>query len=127
MLDHPKGIIFVYGPSSYFTYYTVTSDSCLWALYQRPKVGVTEWSDSRHLTSAEEEARKNELSEDLNDWPEFVKDAVSNTGELIFLKICDRKVLPPEKWYSAKGRVCVLGDAAHPITPHNGQGANQAL
>lgn len=32
---------------------------------------------------------------------------------------------PIEKWY--KGRCILIGDAAHPSTPHMGQGGNQGL
>lgn len=127
MLDHPNTIMFIYGPSSYFTLYPIAPNSCLWALYQRLKVGVPAWPDTRVLTPEDETARKRELLEDLKDWPELVKDAVGTSGELTYLKICDRPVLESEKWYSVNGRCVLLGDAAHPITPHSGQGANQAL
>jgi len=127
MLDHLNTIMFIYGPSSYFTYYPITSNSCLWALYQRPRVGTVEWPEIRFLTPEVQEARIKELLGDLKDWPKVVKDAVRNSGGITYLKVCDRKVLEPEQWYSAKGRCVLLGDAAHPLTPHSGQGANQAL
>jgi salicylate hydroxylase len=127
MLDRPNTIMFIYGPSSYYTYYPVTSTSCLWALYQRPKNGAVESLSSRRLTSKEQEARRQELLQDLKGWPEFVTDTVYNSSEILYLKVCDRKVLQPEQWYSDGGRCVLLGDAAHPLTPHSGQGANQAL
>jgi salicylate hydroxylase len=127
MLDHPNTIMFIYGPSSYYTYYPVTPTSCLWALYQRPKNRAVEWPNSRHLTSEEQEARRKELLQELKGWPDFVTDAVSDSSEILYLRVCDRMVLQPEQWYSAKGRCVLLGDAAHPLTPHSGQGANQAL
>nr|L7WR46.1 RecName: Full=FAD-dependent monooxygenase notI'; AltName: Full=Notoamide biosynthesis cluster protein I' [Aspergillus versicolor]AGC83580.1 FAD monooxygenase [Aspergillus versicolor] len=34
---------------------------------------------------------------------------------------------PLNKWVSRKGRMIVLGDAAHPFLPHAGQGANQGI
>jgi 2-polyprenyl-6-methoxyphenol hydroxylase-like FAD-dependent oxidoreductase len=55
-----------------------------------------------------------ELLGDLKDWPKVVKDAVRNSGDITYLKVCDRNVLEPEQWYSAKGRCVLLGDAAHP-------------
>jgi salicylate hydroxylase len=127
MLDHLNTIMFIYGPSSYFTYYPITFNSCLWALYQRPKVGTVEWPENRFLTPEVQEARMKELLEDLKDWPKAVKDTVGNSVDITYLKVLDRKVLEPEQWYSAKGRCVLLGDAAHPFTPHSGQGANQAL
>jgi 2-polyprenyl-6-methoxyphenol hydroxylase-like FAD-dependent oxidoreductase len=127
MFDHPNTIMFIYGPSSYFTYYPIAIDRCLWALYQRPKVGVPEWPETRLFTPEDERVRREELLEDLKDWPELVKHAVSTSREVVYLKICDKKVLESEKWYSSNGRCVLLGDAAHPLTPHSGQGANQAL
>jgi salicylate hydroxylase len=76
---------------------------------------------------AQQEVRRKELLEDLKQWPEVVRDVVRDSGDIIYLKVCDRKVLPAEHWYSSKGRCVLLGDAAHPLTPHSGQGANQAL
>lgn len=126
MLDHLNTIMFIYGPS-YFTYYPITFNSCLWALYQRPKVGTVEWPENRFLTPEVKEARMKELLEDLKDWPKAFKDTVGNSVDITYLKVLDRKVLEQEQGYSAKGRCVLLGDAAHPFTPHSGHGANQAL
>jgi salicylate hydroxylase len=127
MLKNATGIKFIYGPSAYVTYYPISSMSCLWALYQRPKSGPASWPDIRFLTPEVQEERRKELMEDLKDWPEFLKDAVNTSEEIIYLRLCDRPILPPEQWVSVKGRCVLLGDAAHPLTPHSGQGANQAL
>lgn len=34
---------------------------------------------------------------------------------------------PLKRWVSNKGRIIVLGDAAHPFLPHSGQGTNQGI
>ena len=39
----------------------------------------------------------------------------------------DREALDSENWVSIGGRCVLVGDAAHPTSPHLGQGANQAL
>jgi 2-polyprenyl-6-methoxyphenol hydroxylase-like FAD-dependent oxidoreductase len=44
--------------------------------------------------------------------------------------LIDHKMLwrdPVQKWVSPKGRICLVGDAAHPHLPTSGTGAAQAL
>jgi 2-polyprenyl-6-methoxyphenol hydroxylase-like FAD-dependent oxidoreductase len=65
------------------------------------------------------------LSERLRDWHDPIPAVVAATpGEaLTRLPIHDRP--PAREW--GRGRVTLLGDAAHPMTPNLGQGAAQAL
>jgi 2-polyprenyl-6-methoxyphenol hydroxylase-like FAD-dependent oxidoreductase len=69
--------------------------------------------------------RKAKLLEDFGGWPEPVATAIDATPEeeIVGLPIFDRK--PVQSW--GRGRVTLLGDAAHPMTTNTSQGGNQAI
>lgn len=71
------------------------------------------------------ESNRQELRDLFKDWHPLVKDLIAATPEEAILHnpIYDRK--PLKSW--SVGRVTLLGDAAHPMTPNMGQGACQAL
>lgn len=75
---------------------------------------------------AEDEAgRKREVLDLLRGWYEPTRAAVEATegSKILRNDIYDRD--PLERW--GAGRVTLLGDAAHPMTPNLGQGACQAI
>jgi 2-polyprenyl-6-methoxyphenol hydroxylase-like FAD-dependent oxidoreductase len=71
------------------------------------------------------ELRKEMLLDRYRGWPFGLPDAIAATAEGGILQndLVDRK---PARRY-ARGRVVLVGDAAHPTTPNLGQGANMAV
>jgi 2-polyprenyl-6-methoxyphenol hydroxylase-like FAD-dependent oxidoreductase len=71
------------------------------------------------------DGRKARLLEKFRGWPEPIPTAVQATPEeqIVGLPVFDRK--PVGSW--GRGRVTLLGDAAHPMTTNTSQGGNQAI
>lgn len=52
-----------------------------------------------------------------------IRDIITESNDIFAYPIFDMPAL--EKWY--EGKVCLIGDAAHAVSPHTGQGASLAL
>lgn len=86
------------------------------------------WFATKNAPEGEKDApsgRKHELLYLFRDWHEPVEAMIEATDDDAILRndIYDRE--PLARW--SEGRVTLLGDAAHPMTPNLGQGACQAI
>jgi 2-polyprenyl-6-methoxyphenol hydroxylase-like FAD-dependent oxidoreductase len=85
------------------------------------------WYATRNAPADERETepRKRELLRLFRGWPRPIEAVIGATDDAAILRndICDRA--PLSRW--THGRVTLLGDAAHPMTPNLGQGACQAI
>ncbi|MBI0400800.1 hypothetical protein [Cyclobacterium marinum] len=64
------------------------------------------------------ETTKDKLSRLFGDWHSPIPDLIKNTEHILKNSLIDRE--PHKGW--TKGRVTLLGDAAHPTTPKFGPG-----
>ncbi|KAK7419276.1 hypothetical protein QQX98_003428 [Neonectria punicea] len=106
------------GPDVHFLFSTIKGGKdCCWVLTHKDDHDIDEsWSFPGKLE---------EVFEVLKDWDPVCKAIVEKTPSLVDWKLVYRDPLPT--WISKKGRISLLGDAAHPFLPTSAQGATQAM
>ncbi|KAI4951943.1 hypothetical protein J4E91_003404 [Alternaria rosae] len=114
------------GPDVHFLFSTIKNGTdCCWVLTHRDDHDIDEsWSFPGYLK---------DVKTVLEGWDPMCWKIVSKTPEekLVDWKLVYRDPLP--NWVSGygsapgHGRICLLGDAAHPFLPTSAQGATQAL
>lgn len=83
------------------------------------------WYALKSFEENKEQWSKNHIEEYYQTYHPLIKDLISSTQteDIYSAEISDLK--PTDQWY--KGKVCLIGDAAHATTPNMGQGACQAI
>ncbi|KAG0648843.1 Aurachin C monooxygenase isomerase [Hyphodiscus hymeniophilus] len=122
--EHPT-MLNIYGPGAHFICYPVSPNTTSWAITQEE---LEEAPETWKLSSGSELLQqRTQLLDQFKAWCSPVPELIQGAERIVKYGLYDRPQLEPEYWYSPTGRVVLIGDAAHPTSPHLGQGANQAL
>ena len=122
LCDSP-GMDNFYGPGAHVITYPLPGGYSSWAITS-PDSQAAEESWSGYSTS-ELPTQKTALLQEFASWCTPVRDLIQGAERLMKYGLYDRRELTSDQWYS--GRSVLIGDAAHPTSPHLGQGANQAM
>ncbi|KAI0365646.1 FAD/NAD-P-binding domain-containing protein [Pilatotrama ljubarskyi] len=112
-----RGMLNLYGDGAHMISYPINDHQISWAFTTREPEARETWRAMNE--DAQESFRRGPFSQ----WPMGGGKLVSTGTNLVKYGLYDRPEL--QSWH--QGRVVLLGDAAHPTSPHVGQGANQAF
>ncbi|KAJ7594751.1 hypothetical protein C8J56DRAFT_1002540 [Mycena floridula] len=107
----------IFGDGAHIITYPISETHYSWALTRREAEHKETWRavDLSTLESVRQDV--------TGSWGFGVGDLIKNAEKVVKYGLYDRPEL--KEWH--RGRVVLLGDAAHPTSPHIGQGANQAF
>ncbi|KAJ6542084.1 FAD/NAD(P)-binding domain-containing protein [Mycena vulgaris] len=115
--DRKPTIFNFYGDNMHVIAYPISDTGYSWALTQREAETKETW---RAMDAGAQDAVR---SGPFSQLPFGAGELVRNAEKITKYGLYDRPEL--KSWH--KGRVVLIGDAAHPTSPHLGQGANQAF
>lgn len=118
-----QGVNNWYGATTCVISHPLENGTSVWGLNYVPESNVAESWQTIPQEKLQTEVAK--LLEQFKTWPEPVKAMIAHSTKIQTIGLYDRPELPVSQWYH--DRIMLLGDAAHPTTPHIGQGANQGL
>lgn len=125
LLKSNPGMINWYGTGAHFIAIPMSPTTTSWAITQRSETEEVEtW---QHMSLTQLGLFKSNLLGQFGDWCDPIPELISGAERIIKYGLYDRPHIDPQQWVSEKGRCVLIGDAAHPTSPHLGQGANQAL
>ena len=117
--DAPKSrLSFHYGKKAYMVYFVTPEQEALWGgVIPIPKDSL---SDLKFIPYKQ---WKQKVSKQYKHDASYVSSFIQNGENISQIPLYDIESLP--YWY--KDNVCLVGDSAHAMTPHAGQGASLAL
>jgi 2-polyprenyl-6-methoxyphenol hydroxylase-like FAD-dependent oxidoreductase len=115
----PATMTFVFGGRGFFGYSGADGGTAMWwtNLFRDQAFTPAE------LRDVHPEEMRRELTERFGGYHAPLSTLIARTGQFVCMNVTDVQSLPA--WH--RGRIMLIGDAAHAVSPNSGQGASLAL